>query len=129
MRRRRTGFTLVEVVLALAILGGSLLGLARFTREFTRASSDASRRTLANDLATARIEEIKGWRIYGTIVATYHNITETYGTASAYNGLVRQTWAVRTGPNATHDYITITVEVRGRGITTAIRTTTIIANF
>ena len=55
----RTGMTLVEVIIAMAILGGAMLGLANFGRKFQHATQDASNQSLASDLATQRIEEIQ----------------------------------------------------------------------
>jgi prepilin-type N-terminal cleavage/methylation domain-containing protein len=128
-RRLRAGFTLIEVILALSILGGSLLGMAVFVRNFTKATTDTTVRTLANDLVNARIEAVKAWRVYSTLVATYHNTSETWAATNIYTGFTRRTYAVRTGPNATADYITVTVTVTGRGLSTTAKTTTIIAAF
>jgi len=128
-RRRRRAFTLVEIILALSILGGSLLGMAVFVRNFTKTTTDTTVRTLANDLVNARIEEVKGWRVYSTLVATFHNTATTYASPSPYVGFTRRTYAVRTGPSGTADHITVTVTVTGRGLTSTAQTTTIIARF
>lgn len=130
-RRLRAGFTLIEVMLALSILGGSLLGMAAFVRNFTKATTDTTVRTLANDLVNSRIEAVKGWRTYSTLVATYHNTTETWASTTVYTGFTRRTYAVRTGSLAstTSDYVTVTVTVTGRGLTSTAKTTTIIAAF
>ncbi len=128
-RRVRAGFTLIEVIIALSILGGSLLGMAAFVRNFTKATTDTTVRTLANDLVNARVEAVKAWRVYSTLVATFHNVAETYATTSPYTGFTRRTFAVRTGPTATADYITVTVTVTGRGLTSTAKTTTVIAAF
>ncbi len=126
--KTRRGFTLVEVIVALAILAGVLLGLSDYTRRFTQATGRAAANTEASDIAAAQIEAIKGWRDYSTLVATYHNDTETF-TAGPWNGLTRETYAVRTGPTTTADFITVTVVVSGRGLATPMRKTTIIAAF
>ena len=128
-RRRRAGFTLIEIILALSILAGSLLGMAMFVRNFTKATTDTTVRTLANDLVNSRVEAVKGWRVYSTMVATFNATTETWSTTSMYTGFTRRTYAVRTGPTATADYITVTVTVTGRGLTSTAKTTTIIAAF
>ncbi len=128
-RRLRAGFTLIEVILAITILGGSLLGMSMFVRNFTKTTTDTTVRTLANDLVNARIETIKGWRVYSTLVATYNGVSETWPTTSPYTGFTRRTVALRTGPTATADYITVTVTVTGRGLSSTAKTTTIIAAF
>ncbi len=128
-RRRRAGFTLVEIILALSILAGSLLGMAMFVRNFTKSTTDTTVRTLANDLVNSRVEAVKGWRVYSTMVATFNATTETWATTNMYTGFTRRTYAVRTGPSATADYVTVTVTVTGRGLTSTAKTTTIIAAF
>jgi prepilin-type N-terminal cleavage/methylation domain-containing protein len=128
VRLRRRGFTLVEVIIALAILGGVLLGLSDYTRRFTVSTRRAASNTEASDIAAAQLETVKGWRNYGTLVATYHQNTVTFATG-AWSGFTRETFAVRTGPTATADFVTVTVVVTGRGLATPMRKTTMIAAF
>ena len=125
----RPGFSLVEVIVALTILTGSLLGFAVVAQRFTRSNTDVATRTLASDLATSRLEQIKGLRNYTALVGTYNTQVETWTGTSAYAGFTRRTYVVRTGPNANHDYTTITVEVSGRSLTPVVRRTTVIAAF
>lgn len=128
-RHRRAAFTLVEIILALSILGGSLLGMAMFVRNFTTSTTDTTVRTLANDLVNARVEQVKGWRVYSTLVSTFHSSSETWPTTSVYTGFTRRTYVVRTGPTTTADHVTVTVTVTGRGLTSTAKTTTVIAAF
>ncbi|MFI5310112.1 MAG: prepilin-type N-terminal cleavage/methylation domain-containing protein [Gemmatimonadales bacterium] len=134
----RTGMTLIEVILAVVILSGAMLGLANFGRKFQHQTSESTNQTLASDLATQRIEEIKGYRVYSTLVATYNGTTETtFPTDSlGYHGFTRTTAAVRTtvaaGATAVppgNDYITVTVTVTGNTLVTPIKKSTIIALF
>jgi prepilin-type N-terminal cleavage/methylation domain-containing protein len=125
----RRGFTIVEVLVAVTILAGVILGMSEFTRRFTRATTDASAVGLASDVATAQLETVKAWRTYGTLVATYHDVSLVYPSESPYRGLTRRTLAVRTGPTATADHVTVTVIVSGPGLETPVRRTTIIAAF
>lgn len=125
----RRGFSLVEIIVALTIMTGSLLGFAMIAQRFTHSNTDVAARTLASDLATTRIEQIKGVRSYGTLVATFNNQVETWTGTNAYTGFTRTTYVTRTGPNATNDYVTVTVTVAGRGLTPAVRRTTSIAAF
>jgi prepilin-type N-terminal cleavage/methylation domain-containing protein len=129
---RRRGMTLIEVILAVVILSGAMLGLADFGRRFQHQTSDSTSQTLASDLATQRIEQIKGWRVYSTLASTYNGVVENFGNSDAtYSGFRRTTAAVACSgcPTATNDYVTITVTVTGRNLTTAIKKTTIIAAF
>lgn len=130
-RARSRGMTLIEVILAIVILSGAMLGLANFGRLFQHATSDAASQALASDLATQRIESIKAYTVYSTLAATYNGITETYATDPVYHGFTRITAAVRCSgcPNGTNDYITITVSVSGNNMPATIKKTTIIAKF
>ena len=129
MTARRTGFTLVEVIVALVILSGVLLAMADFTRQFTRQTTDASVEARASDLAVQQLETVKAWRVYGTLVATFHNTSVDFTADGPYRGLRRETLAVRTGPNATTDHVTVTVVVTGGGLPAPVRKTTVIAAF
>ena len=134
----RAGMTLIEVILAVVILSGAMLGLANFGRKFQHQTTDSSNQTLASDLATQRVEDIKGFRVYATLVATYNGVVETSFPTDpvGYAGFTRTTAAVRT-QNATgaapsspgNDYITVTVTVTGRGLPAAMKKSTIIAVF
>ena len=136
LRARRAGFarrgmTLIEVMIAIVILSGAMLGLAKFGGKFEHTTATASDMSLASDLAVARVEQIKAYRVYTSLVATYNNITETFAGDPVYNGFSRVTKATRcTGcPTATNDYTTITVTVSGRSLVAPIAKTTIIALF
>jgi Tfp pilus assembly protein PilV len=123
--------TLIEVMIAIVILSGAMLGLAKFGGQFEHTTATASDMSLASDLATAKIEQVKAFRTYTSIVATYNNITETYVGDPVYNGFTRKTVAPRcTGcPTASNDYITVTATVSGRSLVAPIAKTTIIAVF
>ena len=127
----RRGMTLIEVMIAIVILSGAMLGLAKFGGQFEHTTATASDMSLASDLATAKIEQVKAFRTYTSIVATYNNITETYVGDPVYNGFTRKTVATRcTGcPTASNDYITVTATVSGRSLVAPIAKTTIIAVF
>lgn len=126
---RRRGFTIVEVLVAVTILGGVVLGMTEFTRRFTRSTADAAVQARASDLATEQLETVKAWRVYNTLVATYNGTTATFTGDTPYRGLTRRTIVARTGPTATTDHITVTVEVTGSGLAAPVKRTTIIAAF
>jgi prepilin-type N-terminal cleavage/methylation domain-containing protein len=127
----RRGMTLIEVMIAIVILSGAMLGLAKFGGNFEHTTATASDMSLASDLAVARVEQIKAYRVYTSLVATYNNITETYPTDPVYKGFTRLTKVTHcTGcPTATNDYTTVTVTVSGRSLVAPISKTTIIAVF
>jgi prepilin-type N-terminal cleavage/methylation domain-containing protein len=131
VRGKRRGMTLIEVMIAIVILSGAMLGLAKFGGQFEHTTATAGDMSLASDLATARIEQVKTYRVYASIVATYNNVTDTYATDAVYKGFSRLTKATRCAscPTASNDYITVTVTVSGRSLVAPISKTTIIAVF
>jgi Tfp pilus assembly protein PilV len=123
--------TLIEVMIAIVIMSGAMLGLAKFGGQFEHTTATSADLSLASDLATLKIEQIKAYRVYTSIVATYNNITETFVGDPVYSGFTRRTVATRcTGcPTTTNDYITVTVTATGRTLVSPIAKTTIIAVF
>lgn len=122
--------TLVEVILAIVILSGAMLGLGNFTRKFQSANSGSTSKTLASDLASQRIAEIQAFRPYTSIVSTYNATSEVFS-SGLYQGFTRATTAARCSgcPTATTDYITVTVSVTGNDLTAAVTKTVVIAAF
>jgi prepilin-type N-terminal cleavage/methylation domain-containing protein len=127
----RRGMTLIEVILAIVILSGSTLALSKFISSFQHTTSNSTMQYLASDLAMQRIEQIKAYTVYSTLVATYNGVSETFVGNPVYNGFTRTTVATRCSgcPNGTNDYITVTVSITGNGLTTPTKKSTIIANF
>ena len=124
-RHARAGFTLVEVVFAVALLGAVLLGFANFTRRFVRASNAATLRATASDLAVARLEAAKA----NTTYAALDTLAGTEVTvAGAPAGFARRT-VVRQTRTAQFDYKTITVTVTNAALATTVNKTTAIAAF
>jgi prepilin-type N-terminal cleavage/methylation domain-containing protein len=58
MRRPRNGrgMTLIEVMIALVILTGALLGMGKFITSFSHATSDGALSSVASDLVLDRLE-------------------------------------------------------------------------
>jgi prepilin-type N-terminal cleavage/methylation domain-containing protein len=129
--RVRRGMTLIEVMIAIVILSGAMIGLAKFGGNFEHTTATSADMELASDLATQRIEQIKAFRTYSTLVATYNNVTDTYTSDPVYKGFTRVTKATRCSgcPTAFNDYTTVTVTVSGRSLVSPIAKTTIIAVF
>lgn len=122
--RRRTGFTLIEVMIALVILGIAALSLMRVTSRMIRSVTDDRTRTLASASADARIAEVRAWPTYATLESKYAG-TETN---VPITGLTRVTTIVRTGGlNQTNDYKRITVTVSGTQLTSNVARTVTIA--
>lgn len=132
--RARRGMTIIEVMFAIVILAGVMLAMSRFGQAFTRAARDAANLAVASDLATARLEAIRGHTAYATLVSTYNGTTETPATSGAnppmtgHTGYTRTTSATRTVTDTT-DFVTVTVQVNAAVLSKPLRKTAVIAAF
>ena len=63
-RATRRGISLLEVMVALTILGTSLIGMAEYGRRFARTNANSAMLNNALDLASARVERVKAERNY-----------------------------------------------------------------
>jgi type II secretion system protein I len=112
-RARRNGFTLVEVMLAISILGLATMGLMSATGRMIRTVSDDRVRTIASAAADARIALIRQWPTYATIDSAF----EATEAATPETGWTRTTVVERVGgPADDEDYKRITVTVTGPGL-------------
>jgi prepilin-type N-terminal cleavage/methylation domain-containing protein len=128
--RTRSGFSLVEVIVALAILTMALLGLAMFVSRMAHAASDSRLLGTANELVTNRIEAIKAITNYASIDSCA--ITEgSIAGSPAYVGFKRKTLIKHVGGGVADsvDYRIITVTVTNPEMSTSVKKTTAIAAF
>jgi prepilin-type N-terminal cleavage/methylation domain-containing protein len=127
----RRGLSLLEVIVALSILGGVLIALGMFSARLAQSTSKARFRIAAAQLAADRLEFAKGAPRYSAIesltVATEINLTS----ADSVRGFTRQTWVTRIGGQLadTIDYKTVTVQVTHPQMSGNVRKTTVIAPF
>jgi Tfp pilus assembly protein PilV len=121
--------TIVEVLIAITILAGTLLSLASFIGRFTRATADAQLRTVAEQLATERLERARWSGTYAGVDSFAR--VESAGSIQGYPGFARRTWVRRTGgaTGDTLDFKTVTVSVTNPAMPTPVKKTTIIAVF
>jgi prepilin-type N-terminal cleavage/methylation domain-containing protein len=126
--RRRSGLTLVEVIVALGILGGVMLGLGMFSVRLSQATSAARLRISAAQLASQRLEAAKGSPRYTAVESLW---VATEATIANNPGFARRTWVTRVG-GAVHDtidYKIVTVQVTNPQMSGNVRKTTVIAPF
>ncbi len=124
---RRPAFTLVEVIVAMALLVTVLTAMGVFSIRYAQAVTESHIRSTASDLATARLEDVKG-------ASQYSAIDGFAGTEASVPGepkYTRITMVRRVGgrPADFDDYKVVTVEVSGPGLTTRVSETTIISSF
>jgi prepilin-type N-terminal cleavage/methylation domain-containing protein len=126
--RGRKGMTLVEVIVAIGLLGGVLFGMSAFSLKLAQASAVSRIRATASQLISDRLEQVKGAPRYSVIDSMY---VATESNASGFTGYTRQTWVRRVGGTATDsvDYKLVTVEVRHIKLKEPLRKTTAIAPF
>jgi prepilin-type N-terminal cleavage/methylation domain-containing protein len=127
----RRGFTLVEVVVALAILTGALLGLSLFIARMAQATSSARLLGTATELASDRLELVKSATTYSTIDSLYTATETSIPGSPDYFGFTRKTLIQHVGGLATDsvDYKIITVIVTHVSLTLPVRKTTSLAAF
>jgi prepilin-type N-terminal cleavage/methylation domain-containing protein len=110
---RQSGFTLIEVAIAISILAIITLGLMTTSRRTIRTVTDNRAATIAAAAADARIAVVRQWPTYSTLDSAYA-VTESN---VPLTGWTRTTTMVRTGgPTLTNDYKRVTVRVTGPGL-------------
>ncbi|MEO8635854.1 MAG: type II secretion system protein [Gemmatimonadales bacterium] len=113
MTRKRMGFSLIEVLVALVILTIVLSGLGRFVGTFVHGVTTSTARTTAAEVARSRIERIKSDPRYTTLTSLFG--TGAGADTTSFPGFLqmrRRTFVSRdqTGTPA-RDITTITVKV------------------
>jgi prepilin-type N-terminal cleavage/methylation domain-containing protein len=106
--RRRRGFTLIEVMIALTLLAFVALGLSTAVAPLMHTATLSRVRTQANEVAAAQIAQVQTWPTYATLEANFA------GTVSNFPepGWTRTTTIVRTGgAGQTNDFKRVTVTV------------------
>ena len=124
----RTGMTLIEVMVALTILGVIMIGLGRFTTDFARTVSEAGNRSTASDLVAERLETVKSGGRYDLIESQFQG-SET--SVVGFKGFARRTMIQHIGGAASDsvDYKVVTVEVTGPRLSKPVRKSTVISSF
>lgn len=121
---RRSGFTLIEVAMAVTILGLATIALMAASARMIRGVTDDRTETIAAAAADARLAEVRQWPTYGQLIATFAG---TEGD-TPQPGWTRTTQVVRTGgPTQDEDYMRITVSVTGPRLASPVTRTTSIA--
>jgi Tfp pilus assembly protein PilV len=127
MGPRPLGVSLIEIMIAMVILTTVLLGMGRYMVDFSRAVRKSESRTVAINLASQRLSEVRASPNYSGLETAYQ---ATESSITGFPGYTRATVIVRTGgprPTYTNDYKTVTVTVTGPGLTLPIKKTIIVA--
>jgi prepilin-type N-terminal cleavage/methylation domain-containing protein len=121
----RRGFTLIEVMLAVVMLGVVVVSLARYTGQFLHTVSTSTVRTVAAEVAREQISLVDQDPSYTTLGATW---TGSQTGFSGYPRMQRVTTVSRiTGIAPPRDYTVVTVRVTEPTMGQAIDVTTVVA--
>jgi prepilin-type N-terminal cleavage/methylation domain-containing protein len=114
----RAGMTLIEVMVALIILAGSLMALGNFMGKYSHTTSMAAYEQQALDIATTQIDNIQHAPIYANIPTTYAG-SVTIPVNSATFKQITTIDHVGGGPTDTLDvmYVTVVVQTADSGAT------------
>lgn len=104
--RTKGGFTLIELVISLAVLAFTLLGVGNILMSSARSSIMANKTTLACNLCQAKIEALKSLN-YNSLTDNQENNIDEEGHSG---GIFDRTVTVTTGPIPNTKLITVTVE-------------------
>ena len=120
----RRGMTLIEVMIALTILTGAILGMGRFITGFSHSASDGALTSTASDLVLDRLELVKAARPYSSLPT--FAITEA---SVVGNPTFRRVTQVMRTNTAQTDYTAITVTVTNPAMSKPVKKSTIVAAF
>lgn len=118
---REGGFTLVEVMIALAILLVVTLGMAQTTVGLLRNVASEERVAAATQLVEHRIAQVQVEPAYGRLDTLYAGVESGL---PGLPGFTRETQVVRFGgPGQPYDYFKVTVIVAGPGLMAPVKRT------
>jgi prepilin-type N-terminal cleavage/methylation domain-containing protein len=125
--RGRRGMTLIEIMVAMAILTGAMLGMGSFVVNFVREVSTTNVRTTAGQLVADRLEQVKTAPRYVDI----DNYATTETTIAGFPRYSRQTLVKQVGGGVKDlwDYKIVTVIVNAPALSKPMRKSTVIAAF
>lgn len=129
MSANRSGMTLIEVLIAITIVSVSMISMSAYMTKFSRSIAASHYREVANEMASSRIEEVKGAPHYLSIDSLYGG-EETFSTGK-YKGFKRKTVIQRLGggEDDLFDYTTVTVLIHSSYFSSPVSKTSIIAAF
>jgi prepilin-type N-terminal cleavage/methylation domain-containing protein len=120
---KERGFTLIEVIVALAILLVVMVGLVTMTGKTSHIAAVNDRQEAAMQLVNDRIDQVRADPNYRTLDSVYATTESSFPTLPGYS---RTTQIVRT-TSGSNDYKRITVTVSGPGLSAAIARTVTMA--
>lgn len=108
-RSSRDGFTLVEVMIAVFILGSIVLTMAASASKYLSVATRGRQRVQASAAAEAQIALVRVSPVYDSLTARFNSTSNNMPAP----GYTRVTSVVRTGAGTTSDITRVTVTVTG----------------
>jgi type II secretory pathway pseudopilin PulG len=123
--RRRSGMSLVEVIVAMMLLVGVVLVLGGFSAQFARATAQAHLIVLANELAASRLDAVRQQPTY----AALDSLARTDTVKADFSQYAVKTQLLRVGGSVTDsvDYKLVTVTVTHPAMKAVVAKTTAVA--
>jgi prepilin-type N-terminal cleavage/methylation domain-containing protein len=128
--RRRAGFTLIEVLLAVIILVVVATMLAQFAGEFSKGMTKSSLRVVASGVAADRLELVRADPRYTRLVSLYGAGAGADTTSFPDYPLMRRITNIVRDQSGTpaRDRTTVTVRVIDPGLKDTVAVTAVIAS-
>ena len=125
--KNRTGFTLIEAIIATVILTGALLAMAGFTVQYQQDDTRSRQLSRAQQAANERLEQVRSAQPY----ASLDSMTTTESSLPSFKGFTRITTVSRVGgmPTDTVDYRVVTVKVTLPNSARSVTKTSIVGAF
>ena len=127
LTRDRSGFTMIEVMVAMVILGIAVLGVqAVFTDRFVRDMGRYDRETVATQLVEDQIQVVQLHPVYATLEERYGR---TESSIPGFPGFTRETTIQAVKQNTARgvvDFKRVTVTVRGNALPRPVSRTIVV---
>jgi prepilin-type N-terminal cleavage/methylation domain-containing protein len=117
VRSNRDGFTLIEVMIAIFILGSIVLTMASSATRYLSVATKQRQRVQANAAAEAQIALVRVSPSYDSLTVRFDS-TKNNTPATGYT---RVTDVVRTGAGTTADITKVTVTITGPLLATPVK--------
>jgi prepilin-type N-terminal cleavage/methylation domain-containing protein len=125
---RRDGFTMVEVLVAMVILGIAILGVqAAVTDHFVRDVGTMDRSAVATQLVEDRIQSVQLDPVYATLEDRYELAEPALAGYPGFSRDTRISHVRSAGVRGVVDYKKVTVEVRSTALPRAVSRTVTVA--